>query len=272
MALNHVLPEAVEAYRDRYWRREAEERIEDALTAESFIESVGFCGALTDCRHPGPSLYIAVCGRRDAHTPRNVQKDPETGLAWSIKDDVMRRGKVYYGKLLRGRATFVARRLLPSFNALWGMARPKERVILSNNAQKVLGVLRREWEMASGDLRKASGVARRSDFNRAIDELQRSLKIIPVEVIYKPIFTYIWALTEMRFHEELKVVISREEALREIAAAYLLGAGMTVRGELTRVTGLSRVDAGTGNWALVDEGLAHREAPGVYCWRDLPGS
>jgi hypothetical protein len=28
---------------------------------------------LTDSRRPGPSLYVAVCGRRDAHMPRNVQ-------------------------------------------------------------------------------------------------------------------------------------------------------------------------------------------------------
>jgi len=59
-------------------------------------------------------------------------------------------------------------------------------------------------------------------------------------------------------------VVNREEALREIARAYLAGAGMTLRGELARVTGLSKPDAGLGNWALVDEGFATRLAPGVY--------
>ena len=102
------LPEEVEAYRDRLWRREPELRIETALEAEQLVEAVGFCSAMTDVRHPGPSIYIAVCGRRDAHMPRNVQKDPEASLAWVIKDEVMRRGRVYYAKLGRGRATFIA--------------------------------------------------------------------------------------------------------------------------------------------------------------------
>jgi hypothetical protein len=39
---------------------------------------------------------------------------------------------------------------------------------------------------------------------------------------------------------------------------------MTVRGELARVTGLSRPDAGRGNRALVAEGYATMEATGVY--------
>jgi hypothetical protein len=39
---------------------------------------------------------------------------------------------------------------------------------------------------------------------------------------------------------------------------------MTARGELARVTGLSRVEAGRGNRALVAEGFAKMHAPGVY--------
>jgi hypothetical protein len=40
-----------------------------------------------------------VCGRRDAVMPRNVQKDPEASLTWTLKDEIMGRGKVYYAKL-----------------------------------------------------------------------------------------------------------------------------------------------------------------------------
>ena len=39
---------------------------------------------------------------------------------------------------------------------------------------------------------------------------------------------------------------------------------MTVRGELARVTGLSRPDAGRGNRALVAEGYATMPARGEY--------
>lgn len=269
MATILSLPEPIETLRDQAWRREAESRIEDRSAAESFIEEVGFCNALTDRRHPGPSLYIAVCGRRDAHLPRNVQKDPECRLAWTIKDEVIRRGKIYYAKLARARTTFVAPRLICHFNAIWGVPKDREASVLSDGARAVLRVLRRDWEMGTRDLREASGIVSRPQFNKAIDELQKTFKVIPSEVIYEPGFTYIWSLAEGRFPVDLKKRVSREVALREIARAYLAGAGLTLAGELARATGLSRVDAGVGNWGLVDEGFATRCAPGVYCLAEL---
>ena len=259
-----MLPEEIEAYRDRMWRRDPETRVEDAHTAERFIDEVGFCEALTDSRRPGPSLYVAVCGRRDAHMPRNVQKDPESRLAWTIKDDVMRRGRCFYGKVLRGRSTFIAPRLIPFFNSLWGVPRSKEKKVLSNDAQMILKVMRREWEMGTRDLREASGVVERARFDKAMTQLQKTLKIIPTEVLYEPTFTYIWSIPEARFTDHLNQNVKNEVALKEIARAYLVGAGMTVRGELARVTGLGSPTAGLGNWSLVDEGFAQRLAPGVY--------
>ena len=259
-----MLPEEVEVHRDRMWRRDPENRVENVYAAERFVEEVGFCEALTDSRRPGPSLYVAVCGRRDAHMPRNVQKDPESSLAWTIKDKVMRRGKCFYGKLLRGRSTFIAPRLLPFFNTLFGVPRKLEKKRLSTDAQIVLRVMRREWEMATRDLRETSGISDRARFTKALTELQRALKVIPSDVLYEPTFTYIWSIPEARFAEQLSVNVEREEALKEIARSYLVGAGMTLRGELARVTGLRPPEAGLGNWRLVDEGFAERLAPGIY--------
>jgi hypothetical protein len=264
-----TLPEEVELFRDHAWRREPEARVETATEAEMLVEAAGFCATMTDARRPGPSLYVAVCGRRDAHMPRNVQKDPESSLTWVLKDELMRRGRVYYAKLTKNRATFVARRLVPHFNALWGVARRAEGAAFSADARSVLKVLRKEWEMATCDLREASKVTERPRFTRALDELQRTLKVIPQEVLYEPWFTYIWGLSEGRFAEELSKKVSREEALREVARAYLEGAGMSLRGELAKVTGLSRVDAGKGNHALVKEGFAVRVEEGVYRLADF---
>ena len=258
------LSEEAEWHRDRFWRRDPEFRIEAVYEAERFVEDVGFCSALTDSRRPGPSLYVAVCGRRDAHIPRNVQKDPESRLTWTLKDEVMRRGKCFYGKLLRGNSTFIAPRLLPYFNTLFGANRRDEKKIFSNEAQSILKVLRSEWEMASRDLRESAGIKERAQFDKAMAQLQKAMKIIPIEVLYEPTFTYIWSIPEARFPDELKLKPSREESLREVARAYLAGAGMTERGELARVTGLKSPDAGLGNWALVDEGFAERLGPGIY--------
>lgn len=268
--MSQLTPEEIESYRDQSWRRLPELRIENAAEAERFVERVGFCSTLTDARRPGPSLYIAVCGRRDAYMPRHVQKDPEASLAWVLKDEVMRRGRIYYAKLVRGRSTFIAPRLIPHFNALWGVPRKKESEQLSANARAILRVLRREWEMGTRDLRVESGVTDRARFTRAIDELQRAMKVIPAEVLYEPVFTYIWCLAEGRFPRELSIKVKRQDAVREVARAYLHGAGMTGLGELARVTGLSRPEAGRGNHALVDEGFAERLSAGVYALASAP--
>jgi hypothetical protein len=219
---------------------------------------------LTDARSNSPSVYIAVCGRRDAFMPKNVQKDPEASFAWVTKDELMRRGKVLYTKLLKGRATFVAPRLVPHFNALFGLPRKDEKTALSDEARRILKVLRSEWEMATKDLRQESGISDRKQFNKALDELQKALKVIPGEVLYEPTFTYIWALAEGRFPAELATKVKREDALREIARAHLRSAGLTLRGELAKLTGLSRADAGKGNQALVKEGFAEPLDTGVY--------
>jgi len=257
------LPEQIEAHRDRMWRREEEFRVESALDAERFVEEVGFANTLTDTRRAGPSLYIAVCGRRDVSLPRNVQKDEETRLTWYLKDEVMRRGRVYYAKLAGGRSMFVAPRLISHFAAVWMRRRKDEKELLSDAAQRVLKVLRREHELATPDLRAESGVNERAKFTRALDELQRAMKVIPQDVIYQP-FSYIWMLAEDRFPEEMRKRVARQTALREIARAYLAGAGMTLPGETARASGLSRVEAGLGNHQLVDEGYAIRIRQGVY--------
>jgi hypothetical protein len=254
----------IEDYRDSRWHRDVTRQVQTAPEAERFIERVGFAACLTDARRPGPSLYVAVCGRRDAVMPRNVQKDPEASLTWLLKDELVRRGAVYYGKLPRGKTMFIAPRMIPYFHAIWGVRRADEPLRLSRNAQAILKVLRREWEMATADLREESGVGDRQAFTKAIDELQAAMIVVPGEVVYVPKFTYIWTLAVGRFPDALRRRIRREVALCEIARCFLTHAGMTVPGELARVTGLSRSDAGLGNRALVAEGVATMPERGVY--------
>jgi len=258
------IPAEIEEYRDQRWRREGTRQVETALDAERFIEQIGFAACLTDSRRPGPSLYVAVCGRRDAVMPRNVQKDPEASLTWVLKDEIVRRGTIYYAKLARGKTMFLAPRMIPYFHAVWGVRRSEETRRLTRNARAVLKVLRKEWEMSTADLRLESGVNDRQAFTRAVDELQAAMIVVPSEIFYQPKFTYVWTLGVGRFPDALRRRVSRETALREIARSFLAGAGMTIPGELARVTGLPRPDAGRGNRALVAEGYATMLAAGVY--------
>lgn len=196
--------------------------------------------------------------------PRNVQKDPEASQTWLLKDELVRRGKVYYGKLSRSKALFIAPRMVPYFHAVWGMRRAEEQRRLGKNAQAIFRVMRREWEMGTSDLRDESGVKDRKAFTSALDELQAAMIVVPSEVLYQPKFTYIWTLAVGRFPDALHRRVSRDTALREIARCFLAGAGMTIPGELARVIGVSRPEAGRGNRALVAEGYATMMAPGFY--------
>src|SRR3954469_5845984 len=166
MAFKDRIPADIEEFRDEQWRREGPRQVETALEAERFIEQVGFAACMTDSRRPGPSLYVAVCGRRDAVMPRNVQKDPEASATWVLKDELIARGKVYYAKLARGKAMFIAPRMIPHFHAVWGVRKADEKRRLGRHARAILAVLRNEWEMGTSDLREEARIANRAAFTR----------------------------------------------------------------------------------------------------------
>lgn len=258
------LPEEIELYRDRKWRREESLRVRRVEEVEAMVEDLGFCLGLTDHRKPLPSVYIAVCGRRDAHMPRNVQKDEEASAAWVLKDEVIARGRVYYGKLVKGNAMFVAPRLVPVFNAIWGIPKHEEKTELSTTAVKVLKLLRKEWELATSDIREMAGIENKADLTKALDELQKRMKVIPQEVVYAPKFTYVWTPAEARFPAEIAVKMDREEAVRELARSFLSMCGMTLLGDLSRAFGFARWESGRANHQLVDEGFAERIDKGIY--------
>ena len=88
--------------------------------------------------------------------PRNVQKDPEASLTWVLKDEIVRRGKVYYAKLARGKAMFLAPRMVPYFHAVWGVRRVDEPRRLARAARSPGAAPR----MGDGDGRPARGIRR----------------------------------------------------------------------------------------------------------------
>jgi hypothetical protein len=167
---------------------------------------------------------------------------------------------------------FIAPQMIPYFHSVWGVRRNEQAKRLSRPARAILRVLRHEWEIATSDLRDDAGIKNRKVFNRALDELQAGMIVVPSEVYYQPRFTYIWSLAIGRFPDQLRKRVSRSIALREIARCFLSSASMTVPGELARVTGLSRPDAGLGNRALVAEGFATSPSRGLYLLSALVSS
>lgn len=264
-----LVTEDFELYRDRKWRREDSLRVETVEQVEAMVEDLGMCLGLTDERKRMPSVFIAVCGRRDAQMSRNVQKDPESSKAWVLKDEVIACGRLYYGKIYKGNSMFLAPRMIQVFNAIWGCSKKGEAGVLSQNAQKVLKVLRKEWEMATSDLREACGFKDKKDLTKALDELQKRMKVVPQEVLYVPKFTYIWTIAEARFPKEMSVKMPRERAVRELARTYLTMCGQTQLGELSGKFGFYRWESGKANHELVNEGFAERVETGVYRLKNI---
>src|SRR5438045_8824304 len=114
------LPEEIELYRDRKWRREESLKVDSVDEVEAMVEELGFCLGLTDARKMMPSVYIAVCGRRDAHMPRNVQKDYEASRAWMLKDEVIAGGRIDYAKRVKGKSWVQAPRKMTDCKATRG--------------------------------------------------------------------------------------------------------------------------------------------------------
>ena len=109
-----------------------------------------------------------------------------------------------------------------------------------------------------------TGIKEKKDLTKAIDELQRRMKVVPQEVLYVPKFTYVWTLAEARFPKEMAVKIPRDEAVHKLARTYLNMCGMTLLGDLSRKFGFYRWESGRANHQLVNERFAKRLGTGIY--------
>ncbi|MGI9035500.1 MAG: hypothetical protein ACR2GD_05615, partial [Pyrinomonadaceae bacterium] len=116
----------------------------------------------------------------------------------------------------------------------------------------------------TADLRAEAKIEDRKKLTRALEELQRALKVVPQEVLYEPKFTYIWTLAEARFPKETAQKISRPEAVIELARCFLEMNRLPLRGDFARALKLTCKEAGKANHALVKEGFAERLTTGVY--------
>jgi len=272
--------QAVEAWRDRSFRRLPALKVRGERSALQFVNAVGFCFTLSHFGLPVASLYVAVCGRRNPRWPRRTHHDAEIGLTWNLKDSLPAKRLVHYGKLVKGKPTLVSLDLFPAVCALIREGKGSGDYILdyrqgrmTRAAVLVLEALHERGALATPDLRKAvamHGAERTAEFDRAMAELQRGLWIAKVEEVYDPDFYYRWDLLDNWLPEPLAAShnLGREAAVRRLLAAYLRSAGAAQTRFLA-----SLLDLRLGE---VEEGLAALEASGAIRQgqpvRGLPGS
>jgi len=271
--------QAVEAWRDRSFRRLPALKVRGERSALQFVNAVGFCFTLSHFGLPVPSLYVAVCGRRNPRWPRRTHHDAEIGLTWNLKDSLPAKRLAHYGKLVKGKPTLVSLDLFPAFCALIREGKGSGDYILdyrqgrmTRAAVLVLEALHERGALATPDLRKAvamHGAERTAEFDRAMAELQRGLWIAKVEEVYDPDFYYRWDLLDNWLPEPLAAShdLGRVAAVRLLLADYLCSAGAAQARFLGGLLDLPLAEVEAGLAALEADGAIRRS----QAIRGLPG-
>ncbi|HEY4690660.1 MAG TPA: crosslink repair DNA glycosylase YcaQ family protein [Anaerolineae bacterium] len=250
--------------RDVTYRRKPSLRLKSAEDATRFVNERGFCYFWPIRGIEMPSLWAAVAGNRpvaDAH-------DDPGHITWRWKDQSLDRRVWYYGKLLRGKATFVALDVLPYFYALSeNFGGPDDYLEeyragrLSVEAKTIYETLRDMGAMDTVRLRREARMSADSSkmrFEKALTELQKGLKILPVGVAEAGTWRYafIYELVE-RWLPDLPATahdIARGPARVELARRYLENVIATTPSVISRVFGWRKDETQSAIAGLIESG------------------
>jgi hypothetical protein len=182
-----------------------------------------------------PSLWTTVAGDRpvaDAH-------DDPAHVTWGWKDDALPKRIWYYAKILHRKATMISLDIVPYFYALsQNYGSPEEDHLVAYEegrltlaAKNIYDALLKEGALDSISLRKAARMtsAKESEWNRALEDLQKDFKILPVGVAevgaWKYAFIYQIAARYYPDLPESARVISESQARTKLLELYFDSVG-----------------------------------------------
>lgn len=176
---------SIEHQRDIIYRRTRARRIRTMEDAARFIDAVGFCLLFASVQKIElPSLFEAVKGRRGA---RIDDWDTDADQIWVWKNDLPATKRTYYGKALaNGKPVFISLQMLPYWLAVVAPENVEQAYRhgrISYAAKRIYDALCDLGPTPTMALRAAAGLERassRAQYHRALDELQRTLTILPV--------------------------------------------------------------------------------------------
>jgi hypothetical protein len=233
LPFRRVTAEEIKEQRDEHYHRRAGLRLQRAEDAARFVDEVGFCLLFPARGIELPSLWEAVNGC-ERPLPRR-HHDRALSLTWDWKDSLPTRGRVYYGKLLKQKPTFVSLAMFPYFYALSGNYGELEDYLgeyadgkMSEEAKRIYEVLLTQGASTTGVLRREAGLYGKmlaSRFDRAIAELQASLKIIKTGISnanrWKYCYVYDVLIRRLPAEVERAKQIRGREAMRVIVEKLL---------------------------------------------------
>lgn len=183
-----IRADQLEAYREKTFRSNAKLVLKELNEAIRFVNQRGFVFFWPVKGIDLPNLWTAVAGDR----PIAAEHDDPGHVTWGWKDEMLDKKKWYYGKLLRGKATFVSLEILPYFYALTDRVGDLDDYNLLYDEGKltweeksIADALLRHGPLHTIELRRKSQMSAnsaKSRFERALTALQRGLWILPVGI------------------------------------------------------------------------------------------
>jgi hypothetical protein len=242
-----ILPqELLNQHQARIFRTNPGQRVKTVEEAAAYLEERGFFFFYPIKNVVMPSLWVAVAGDRpvpDAH-------DDPGHVTWSWKDSMLGKRVWYYGRVLRKRNMFISLTMLPNFYALspnYGDYQEDylidyESGQLTQESKQVYETLLKEGPLDSISLRKlARLVGSDSAYNRALDELQRTFRIMPVGISEAGAWNYSfnWDIVARHYPDLMDRAhpISEYQARRALIERYLDSVGGTQEKSIQRLFG-----------------------------------
>jgi hypothetical protein len=255
----------LQARRTRTFNLPPQKRVSSLAQALTFVNKRGFVYFWPIKGMDLPSLWTAVAGER----PVADKHDDPGHITWGWKDSALDKRIWYYGKILRGKATMISLEIAPYFYALSeNYGEPEEDYLIAYRegrlpqaAKQVYETLLEKGSLHTIDLRKEAKLsnAKDSEFNKALEYLQRDFKILPVGVAQAGAWKYshIYAITTSHFPElaEQARKISESQARAKLLELYFNMVGAAQLRDVTKLFGWGNEAVKRSIGKLVDSGF-----------------
>ena len=233
-------------YRRMTYRSSPDLRITTSGQAADFVNQRNFVFLYPAQGVTLPSLWVAATGDR----PVSTQHDDPGQIVWRWKDEFMDKKVWYYAKILRHRSTILSLQVLPYFYALSpNYGDPESDFIveykqgkLPMEARLIFETLLKEGALDALALRKAVHLTSAEStprFNKALEILQQSFKVLPVGIAEVGAWKYafIYDLTHRYFPELLEQArpISENQAFRTIITNLINSVGVANEKDIVRL-------------------------------------
>lgn len=209
-------------------------RVRNAAQLVAMVDALGFCFAFTgDPSYPVPACFDHLSTSDDGK---------KWEWMWPWKDELAEQKKLYYGRLLVKKPTFVSMKALPVFYATFGRAGEADDHLedvrsgrLTDLARRVIEYLATHGETQKKRMRADLGIESkegRSDYEKALEELQRLMYVARVKAVGERSddYNYTYDLFVRRYPETVKAAMplssndARASLLRQLLS---LAGGVT---------------------------------------------